>query len=191
MPERVSSLARALAPRTIGPVGEHGPGVRLSERGIASLWQVAAWPDRLDAAGLAAAAAAGAGIAPGPGRSVTGTAATLMRVEPLKWWLLAGHDLPRPALDAGVGTVLDLSHARTAIRIEGARAVDLMARLLPVDLRPAAFPDGAVASSGLHHVGVTVLARAGGFDLFVPQSFACSLFEHITAIAAQFGVEIA
>lgn len=191
MPERVSSLARALAPRIIGPVGEHGPGIRLSERPVAGLLQVAAWPDRLAEAGRAAAAAAGAADAPGPGAAVFGTAATLMRVEPLKWWLVAAADLPRPALDRADGTLLELSHARTAIRIDGARAVELMARLLPVDLRPAAFPDGAVASSGLHHVGVTVLARGGGFDLFVPQTFALSLFEHVTDIAAQFGVEIA
>lgn len=191
MPERVSSLARALAPRIIGPVGEGGPAIRLSERGIASLWQVSAWPDRLEQAGRAVARAAGTAAAPGPGTAAFGSAATLLRVEPLKWWLVAGTEIARPALDAADGTLLDLSHARTAIRIEGARAVDVMARLLPIDLRPEAFPEGAVASSGLHHVGVTVLARGGGFDMFVPQTFALSLFEHVTHIAAQFGVEIA
>lgn len=190
MPERISSLSHACAPRVVGPVGEAGPGIRLGERRIGSLWQVSAWPDRMDAAGKAAAAAATCRTAPKPGGSATGKTATLMRVEPLKWWLLSEDEAPRPALDPHDGTLLDLSHARTAIRIEGSQADALMARLLPLDLRPAVFPEGAVASSGLHHVGVTVLARSGGFDLFVPQSFALSLFEHITHIAAQFGVEI-
>ncbi|MBK0399977.1 sarcosine oxidase subunit gamma [Limibaculum sp. M0105] len=190
MPERISSLARARAPRVVGPVGKDGPGIRLSERAVTSLWQISAWPDRLAAAGAAAARAADCKSAPEPGRSSAGKAATLMRVEPLKWWLVSDQELARPNLDLQDGTVLDLSHARTPIRIEGPAAVELMARLLPLDLRPAVFPQGAVASSGLHHVGVTVLARAEGFDLFAPQSFALSLFEHITHVAAQFGVEI-
>jgi heterotetrameric sarcosine oxidase gamma subunit len=104
--------------------------------------------------------------------------------------IVAERDLARPALDPACGTVLDLSHARTVIRVEGADAADLMARLLPIDMRPVSFPEGSVATAGLHHVGVTVLAREGGFDLLVPQTFARSLFEHVVEIAAQFGVAI-
>jgi sarcosine oxidase subunit gamma len=187
MAEPVSALEGCLAPRSHGP---GTPGIAFGERRIGALWQVAAWPDRLAEAGNAAAGAAGVATPPGPGQSAAGASAAILRVEPLKWWVLADAALPRPEIAPGDGTVLDLGHARTAIRIEGAALPELMARLVPLDLRPGRFPDGSVASTGLHHVGVTLLARAGGVDLFVPRSFARSLFEHVAEIAAQFGVEI-
>jgi heterotetrameric sarcosine oxidase gamma subunit len=187
----VSPLEGHLAPGRSGLVTGAGPGIRLSERRIASLWQVAAWPGRLSQAGAAAAAAAGAPEAPGPGRSAAGGTATLMRIEPLKWWLVAGADLDRPALDGQDGTVLDLSHARTVIRVEGPATEALMARLAAVDLRERAFPEGAVAATGMHHVSVMLHRRAGGIEIHVFRSFALSLWEHIGEVAAQFGAEVA
>ena len=190
MAEPVSSLAGALGRRTVGAIPSEGPGIRLSERPIGALWQVTAWPDRLDAAGKALANTAKAASAPGPGRSVAGGAATLMRIDPLRWWLLSEGALARPALAATDATLLDLGHARTAIRIEGRDREALVARLVPVDLRSPSFPEGSVASTGCHHVGVTVLAHGEGYDLFVFRTFALSLFEHIAKVAAQFGAEI-
>lgn len=190
MPERVSALAGHIAPRTVGPVGADGPGVRLSERRLASAWLIAGWPDRLAAAGAAAASAAGLDAAPGPGTSATGPAGTCLRVEPLKWLLIGEAEIPAPALETADGTVLELSHARTVIRVEGPRAVELMARLVPLDLRPAAFPEGAVANTVMHHLGVTVLARDGGFDLFVLRSFGLALWETVLETAAQFGAKV-
>ena len=190
MVERASALAGHDAPRRFGPVGPGGPGIRLSERNLASLWLIAAWPERLAATGAAAAKAAGVDAAPGPGASATGKGGALLRIEPLKW-LLAGEDeIPRPALDAADGTVLELSHARTVIHVSGARALDLMARMVPLDLRPAAFPEGSLATTGLHHVGVTILARDGGFDIFVLRSFGLAVWEMLILSAAQFGAEI-
>jgi heterotetrameric sarcosine oxidase gamma subunit len=187
----VSPLEGHLAPGRSGLVTGAGPGIRLSERRIASLWQVAAWPGRLSQAGAAAAAAAGAPEAPGPGRSAAGDTATLMRIEPLKWWLVAGDDLDRPALDGQDGTVLDLSHARTVIRVEGPETAALMARLVPLDLRARSFPEGAVASTGLHHSGVTLTRREGGIEIFALRSYALSIWEHLAESAAQFGLETA
>lgn len=191
MVERVSALAGHLGPRRLGIVGDAGPGIRLSERRIASLWQVAAWPGRVAEAGRAAAVAAGAEAAPKPGQSAAGGAGTLLRTEPLKWLLVAERALPRPAVEAADATLLDLSHARTVLRIEGSAALDLLSRLVPLDLRPRSFPEGRVAASGLHHVGVMLHRRGPGFDLYLPRSFALSLFEHIAEAAAQFGAEIA
>ena len=125
-----------------------------------------------------------------PGLSATGKGGTLLRAEPLKW-LLAGEDeIARPALEAADGTVLDLSHARTVIHVSGAAALDLMARMVPLDLRPAAFPEGSVANTGLHHVGVTIAVRDGGFDIYVLRSFGLAVWEILVLSAAQFGAEI-
>jgi sarcosine oxidase gamma subunit len=66
-----------------------------------------------------------------------------------------------------------------------------MARMVPLDLRPATFPEGAVASTGLHHLGVTIVARNGGFDFLVLRSFGLAVWETLIDSAAQFGAEIA
>ncbi|MGR3715778.1 MAG: sarcosine oxidase subunit gamma [Thermohalobaculum sp.] len=191
MVERASALEGHNAPRQFGLTGPGGPGIRLSERCLTSLWLIAAWPGRLAETGAAAAKAAGVGAAPGPGLSATGEGGTLLRAEPLKWLLISEDEIARPALDAADGTVLELSHARTVIHVSGANALDLMARMVPLDLRPAAFPEGSVANTGLHHVGVTIVARDGGFDLMVLRSFGLSVWETLLESAAQFGVEIA
>lgn len=189
MVDRVSALQGALSP------GRHGaasgePGVRLSERRPGAIWQVTAWPDRLAEAGAAAAAAAGLDAAPGPGRAGFGEDTVVMRTEPLRWLLVSDAETPAPTLSAEDGTLLDLGHARTVIRVEGARSVDLMARMAPLDFRPKAFPEGTVATSAIHHIAATILARTGGFDVFVYRSFGLAIFEHIAETAEQFGVEV-
>jgi sarcosine oxidase subunit gamma len=191
MVERVSALAGHLDARQWGMIGEAGPGVRLSERRLASLWQIAAWPDRLAEVAEAAAEAAGAAAAPAPGASAEGTTGTLFRTEALKWQLAGARPIAEPALPEGAGTVLDLSHARTVIRVEGPATEALMARLAAVDLRERAFPEGAVAATGMHHVSVMLHRRAGGIEIHVFRSFALSLWEHIGEVAAQFGAEVA
>jgi sarcosine oxidase subunit gamma len=191
MVERASSLEGHNAPRKFGLIGTEGPGIRLTERPIASVWLLAAWPERLAKTATAAAKAAGVKAAPGPGQSATGEGGTLLRTEPLKWLLISESDTPRPALPEADGTVLELSHARTVIHVSGPKALDLMARMVPLDLRPAAFPEGAAANTTLHHLGVTVLARDGGFDILVLRSFGLAVWETLIDSAAQFGAEIA
>jgi len=190
MVERASALEGHDTPRKFGLIGDTGPGIRLTERRLASAWLIAAWPERLAAAGATAATAAGVDAAPGPGASATGPGGTLLRTEPLKWLLVSETETPRPVLNEADGTVLELSHARTVIHVSGPKAPDLMARMVPLDLRPAAFPEGSVANTALHHVGVTLLARDGGFDILVLRSFGLAVWEALTDSAAQFGAEI-
>ena len=66
----------------------------------------------------------------------------------------------------------------------------LLNRHLPLDLGDAACPVGAVASSGFHHVGVTLWRSTAGFELFLPRGFAASLWEMLSESAAQFGAEV-
>lgn len=191
MVERVSALEGHLGPRQVGTVGEAGAGVLLSERRIGSLWQIAAWPDRLAAVGAQAAALAGVAKAPGPGRSEAGPTGRLIRLEPLKWLLERGEGAPAPELDLADGTVLDLSHARTQIRVEGSAASELIARLVAIDTRAGKFAEGAVAQTAYHGVGITLIRRGAGYDLLVLRSFALTLWEELAEIGAQFGCEIA
>lgn len=190
MVERASALEGHNAPRRYGLVGPDGPGIRLSERPVRGIWLISAWPDRLAQTAAAAAKAVGVSEAPGPGNSATGPGGTLMRTEPLKWLLISEDEIPAPDLPEADGTVLELGHARCVIHVSGPRVLDLMARMVPIDLRPARFPEGAVASTALHHVGVTILARGGGYDVLVLRSFGLAIWEHLAESAAQFGAEI-
>ncbi|MDD9857059.1 MAG: sarcosine oxidase subunit gamma [Gammaproteobacteria bacterium] len=192
---RISALHGHADARRLG-AGAGAPGVILGEIGGLRLRQIAAWPDCIDAVGAMAAAAAGVDAAPGPGRAVESMAAdsaapacALLRVEPLKWWLLG-----RPAgplnIDAEQGAVVDLSHSRAHIRIRGPRAAEYLNRHLPLDLREASFTEGAVASSVLHHVGVTLWRSGRNYELFIPRGYALSVWEVLLQTAAQFDAEV-
>lgn len=164
-----------------------GPDLTISERRVSSIWQITAWPGEMAKAGKAAAKAAGAKEAPGPLAAIEGKKATLVRTEPLRWLLISEDELPAP--DPGkAGTVLDLTHARTVIRVEGAETPALLARNIPLDLRPEQFPEGSAATSSLDHTAVTLIARAGGVELLVFRSLARSLWHHLETSAAQFAI---
>jgi len=185
MVNRESALA---AHYKTGHFGAAETGVTLSEVPDLKLQQVAAWANSLNTVADKIAAAAACELAPKPRQSSAGTQATLMRIEPLKWWVLG--DIELPELMPEEGATLDLSHSRTCIRIEGEQAAALLNRHLPLDLRQASFAEGAVASTAFHHVGVTLLRRNVGYELFVPRGFAVSLWALLVESAEQFGVEV-
>ncbi|MEM7506066.1 MAG: hypothetical protein AAF415_04915 [Pseudomonadota bacterium] len=180
MVERISALAGQQIPHSFGT------NLTLSERRVAHIWQLTAWPDRLPDLAKIAAKAAGVKKAPGPLQSAFGTA-SLLRTEPLRWLMVSETELEPLALGAA-GTLLDLSHARTVIRIEGIEMPALMARQVPLDLRPSAFPDGSVATTSLDHVAVTLHGREGGIDLYCMRSFGLAVWEHLIESAGQFAL---
>lgn len=185
MVERVSALAGHTDTGRFGTEGD--PGVSLCDVGGLLLHQVATWPDTLSTVGKKAAQAAGVEAVPGPGRAAASNGTALLRVEPLKWWLIGA---PPPELAPDHGATLDLSHSRTHVRLTGPQAAALLNRHLPLDLSEAAFPVGAVGSSAFHHVGVTLWRSAAGYELFLPRGFALSLWEMLLESAAQFGAEV-
>jgi len=217
---RISALDGAAGARRLGggdaegTVTDAAAEVTLGEIGGLQLQQIAAWPGSVTTVGRIAARAAGVDAAPGPGRAVeavtvnspvesvtVNSAATadesaaaesptaLLRIEPLKWWLVGGPVVPLN-LTVEQGTVVDLSHARTRIRITGARAAEFLNRHLPLDLREASFPVAAVAASQLHHVGVTLWRSNRGYDLFIPRGYALSVWQVLLQTAAQFNAAV-
>lgn len=192
MLDRVSAIAGHYHTGRFG-IGPDGPGVTLSEIRDAGPVQIAAWPDSLTAVGTRLAELTGAGAAPGPRRSAAGAKGTLLRMQPLAFWLTgadAATVAEAMAIEVASGTAVDLTHSRTVIRIEGSRAAELLNRGLPLDLSPDAFPDGACGASAIHHVGVQLHRRDGGFDLYIPRTFAVSIWEFLTETAAQWGYEV-
>ena len=86
--------------------------------------------------------------------------------------------------------MLDISHSRTQVRINGPQAESFLNRHLSLDLREQSFPVGSVASSVIHHVGVTLWRSEQGYELFIPRGFALSLWQGLVESATQFGLEV-
>ena len=107
------------------------------------------------------------------------------RVEMEKIWLISDDAL------AGIDTALyplDLSAARNVIRVSGARAADVMARICAVDFRDKT---RAFYATSMHHVGIHIHHHNDVFDLYLPRSFAESLTELLIDISAQYHVQMA
>ena len=78
--------------------------------------------------------------------------------------------------------VVDLGHARTALRLQGPGARDALARGTSVDLRPAHFAPGACALTALGKIGALLHAIApDSIDVYVARSYAQALVEWLDA----------
>ncbi len=179
---RVSALASHYR-----PVSAANAGVILTEVENLTLWQLATWPETIQRVAQNVAAQLSVPAVPGFGQAVSHNSISMLRIEPLKFWVI-GSALTE--IDANDGVVIDLSHSRTHIRITGDRAVTLLNSYLPLDLREQSFPPGSVASSAFHHIGVTLWRSDAGYELFVPRGFAVSLWELLVESATQYELSV-
>lgn len=92
-----------------------------------------------------------------------------------------------PDIDIGVGTCVDLSHARVVLVLTGDHARDLLVRAVPLDVRDCAFDVGHMVSTPLHHIPV-LLARPTltQWVLIVPRSYARSMVNHLQHVSDVF-----
>ena len=185
MVERVSALDGHYRCGRFGTEGDTGVCIQLIRDLV--LHQIAAWPETIKHVEEIAEQTVGAEDSPDPGRCEVGNAGAILRVEPLKWWLLG---VEAQSIDTTIGATLDLSHSRTQLRLSGPKAAELLNRLLPIDLRDSNFRVDAVASTAMHHVGVTLWRSTAGYELFSPRGFALSSWEVLFESALQFGVEV-
>ncbi len=179
---RVSALASHYKPVSVA-----NAGVTLTEVKGLTLWQLAAWPDTVQRVAQGVATQLSLSAAPGFGKVESNGAVSMLRIEPLKFWVI-GSALTE--LDANDGVIIDLSHSRTHMRITGSHAVTLLNSYLPLDLREQSFPVGTVASSAFHHIGVTLWRSADGYELFTPRGFAVSVWELLVESAAQYELSV-
>ena len=174
MPSLIERTAcDGLLPKRIGTAA-------LSELPAARVTSVAPFRDH---AGAVAATLAAMGLGwPAPGAAFAAAGARI-QWSGRNQALLFEAD---PAPLAGLAALTDQSDGWARMRLEGPAAEAVLARLVPLDLRPAAFPDGRVARSALNHM-MLHLARSGpaSFDLMVFRSMAASaVHELATAMAA-------
>ena len=93
---------------------------------------------------------------------------------------------------AGLASISDQSGGRTVLRVSGPRARDVLAKGLPVDLDPRAFPLGSAAASVIGHMGVQLwqVDDTRTYDIAVFRSLSQSFWRWLTASAAEFGYEV-
>jgi methylglutamate dehydrogenase subunit D len=194
--QRPTPLGAILADGRFGAKGPDGPGVTFRLRHPLSIVTVIARTGRTES--LADAMRDSFGLAlPGPGLAAVENGRALRWAGPEQWLAIAeggGDGELHERLQAALGetaALMDQSHGRVAIVIAGPRARSVLAKGTAVDLHPSRFRPGQVAMTQMAHVGVHLTAIApDAFELLVFRSFAESLFEFLTAMAAEYGYEV-
>ncbi len=94
-------------------------------------------------------------------------------------------------ITSDIGALLDLSHARCRVHIEGPHAVTTLGKLFALDFREAAFAVGQLQLSGHHHVPCS-LHRLGAesFDLYLLSTYAHGQLESLQDAALEYGVAL-
>jgi len=203
--ERRSALAGLAAhahlkPGTMpSPHAAEKPAVSISERRPLSILQISAFAATIDAAAVRLGAHVGLPM-PQPNRLAGDNDRNVRAIGPGIWqWVGAQGTIPdaatlRASL-AGVATVVDLSHARTALRIQGPAAARTLAKHCGLDLDTRKFPEGSATNTRFVLLGATLarLAPVNGmpvFELLVFRGYAEFVFEALVESASEFGAAI-
>lgn len=193
MVEQLSPLEPVFRPGSHGNFAD-GVGVTLSEIAPGSIVQLAAWQGEEKNMMAAIAAATGLKLADGAGAGASSGRYSAFGFAPGKFLLtdmseglavnIAGQITP------SIGTVTDLSHGRTAIRIAGEKSEWVLSKLFAIDFALPALPLGAGIST-THHDIFTQIQRSGpdSYDLYVFRSFARSFWRMLCHAADEVGYE--
>jgi heterotetrameric sarcosine oxidase gamma subunit len=192
----VSALSGIAVPgRYVKDEGE--PSVVITELTGLGLATVACRKGRPSALGAAVRKAYGVDL-PASSRVAQGAAVSFIGYGPGQW-LAVSEALSNEALAGdlaaklqGLASVSDQSGGRTVLRIGGNRARDVLAKGLPIDLDPRAFPLGSAATSAISHIGVQLWQAddTRSYDLAIFRSLSESFWRWLTASAAEFGYEV-
>jgi sarcosine oxidase subunit gamma len=127
---------------------------------------------------------------------VEGNGIAFVWAGPDQWLAVAerkdGRDLEAElkGVLAGIGSVVDQSDGRVIVRISGARARDVLAKGIPVDLHPSAFKAGNVAITHASHIGVILwqLDETPTYEVALFRSYVDSFAHWLLDSAAEYGL---
>lgn len=193
-----SALVGIVVPGRFGASGtEDDSTIAIRERWPLAKVEVAAIGGGGEAVGARLAGALGMVRAPKPNQIAAAADRLLLWVGPDRWLAVAPlrRDLfcalraEWPATDA---TVVDLSSARTCVRLAGAKARAVLAKGCTLDFHPRARPGGYCAQSTMFGIQalVHVVATGETFDLYVPRGLAVSFWQALGDAAAEFGYAV-
>ena len=99
---------------------------------------------------------------------------------------LLRHDL------LNLASISDQSDGRAVVRIAGARARDVLAKGVPVDLNPRVFTAGDAAVTTVGHIAVHLwqLDETPAYEFAVSRSYAAAFWRWLVDSAAEFGAVV-
>ena len=168
----------------------------MSERHGLTVFQVTAFKSVLPQATKALANALG--LSAPASNLFSGSAAKSLRHVGPGVWLVVGESTALPLIgelrtQLGVdATVVDLSHARCVLQLQGTATNRTLAKYCGLDLDVSAFPTGSATNTRFGHIGIH-LARTGDlptFELLVFRGYAEFVFESLCHGAAEFGFRV-
>jgi heterotetrameric sarcosine oxidase gamma subunit len=96
----------------------------------------------------------------------------------------------RSTLPGTCGALTELTDARVRLGVSGSGARELLSAGIALDLHPAVFIVGQGAQTGLHHTGIFLERVAeDGYELYVPRTFAATIWEFLVDAALPHGVK--
>ena len=111
-------------------------------------------------------------------------------------WLAAGGPGLSDSLGRAVGdyaAICDQTGGYAILQVSGPKVRDALAKMIPIDLHERTFSPGAVASTSVAHMAITLwrLQDAPGahalFEIAIPRSLAVSFAHLLADSAAEFG----
>ena len=191
-PGRRSALDGHVEPGHRGLSGNGEPGVIIEECRPAALVQVNGVPEPGALAGVLSSLGAEGEAC--PRRGASGENGEVLWTGAGQWWVVcrdreAGTDEVLALIGTPDATTLDLGHARTALRVSGPMARELLAKGCPLDVD--GLEVGDCASSRLGPFNIVLYCRASAsFDLYVFRSFGLAMWGWLVDEAAEFGCEV-
>jgi heterotetrameric sarcosine oxidase gamma subunit len=85
-----------------------------------------------------------------------------------------------PAPLEGIAALTDQTDGWCGLMLTGEGAADVLARLVPVDLRASQFPVGRCVRTGLNHMNAVLWRRTDGFALLTFRSMARTAWHELT-----------
>jgi sarcosine oxidase subunit gamma len=194
MVDQLSPLEPVLRSGRYGHLAD-GPGVSIGETQPGSIVQLAAWQDQEKAIIKLVKQVAGLALPDGAGGGVAAKNKAAFGFAPGRFLIVSDEEglaeKFTQAVGAAIGTVTDLSHGRTAIRIAGPKSEWVLAKFFAIDFSAPAFPIGSGIST-VHHDLFTQIQRVGPdqFELYVFRSFARSFWHSLCIASEEVGYEI-
>lgn len=168
---------------------DRGAQVTLAERFPLAICDVRAWPGADTKTANAIKRATKLNLA--KTRDAVSDTAQALRHAPGRWTVISTEPALAEALARAVGgngTVVDLSHGRTVLRIDGEKSRRVLSKLFAVDFGPDAFPlEKGLATR--HHEILAQIQRvdADAFDVIVFRSYARSFWHGLTRASEEVG----
>ena len=195
MIERRSALATLI--EQASATHQHDPAaVTLAERRPLAILQISAFSSTQTETASALRTALGVEL-PLPNRLTSNAILSVRLLGPGIWQVVGDPyatiqaETLRASLE-GLASVVDLSHARTALTVSGMSAQATLNKFCGLDLDLEQFPIGAATNTRFGHIGMT-LARIGAehhFELLVFRGYAEHVFEALLEAGAEFGLKV-